>query len=124
MSDFLSSIIGASGPIARQVTIAGQTGTVYFRQLNGEQRLQLTKGKRFNVRQGESPTIEVDLGENEAEKHKLILFCVCDEAGKSRFKDVAEIRALAGHVIDALSSEAQRVNKDAFGSEDATPGES
>lgn len=123
MSDFLSSIIGAAGPISREVTIAGQTGTVYFRLLNGDQRLQLTKGKKYAVKQGETPTIEVDLGENEAEKQKLILFCVVDETGKPRFKDANQVKALEGHVIDALYRAADAVNKEVFG-KDETPGES
>jgi hypothetical protein len=123
MSDFLSSIIGAAGPIAREVTVAGQTGTVYFRYLNGDQRLQLTRGKRYNVKSGESPTIEVDLGENEAEKHKLVHFCVVDAAGKQRFKDPASVKALEGHVIDALAAEVNALHKEASGKEE-TPGES
>ena len=123
MTDFLSTIIGAAGPVEREVTIAGKSGPVFLRYLNGEQRLQLTKGRKFNVRKGENPIIEVDLGENEAEKHKLILFCVCDAAGKSRFKDANEVKALAGHVIDALADAVQQFNKEAFG-EDKSPGES
>jgi len=124
MSDFLTGIIEASGPIARDVTINGQTGPVYFRYLTGEQRLQLTKGKRFSVKKGENPTIEIDLGDNETEKHKLILFCVVTQDGKPRFKDANEVKALAGHVIDALYLVAQAVNKEASGPEDETPGES
>lgn len=123
MSDFLSTIIGASGPIEREVTIAGKTGPVFLRYLNGEQRLSLTKGKKYSVKKGENPVIDIDLGDNEAEKHKLILFCVCDAAGKPRFKDANEVKALAGHVIDALAAAVQAVNKEAFG-EDDSPGES
>lgn len=123
MSNFLSSIIGASGPIAREVKIGGETGTVHFRYLNGEQRLQLTKGKRFNVKGGESPTIEVDLGENEAEKHKLILFCVVDEQGNPAFKDANAVKALHGHVIDALAAAVNELHKEIAG-KDETPGES
>lgn len=123
MSDFLSTIIGASGPIERQVTIAGKTGPVFIRYLNGEQRLSLTKGRKFSYKRGENPNIEVDLGENEVEKHKLILFCVVDEAGKPRFKDTNEVKTLHGHVIDALAAAVQAVNKEAFG-EDESPGES
>lgn len=124
MSDFLSSVIQASGPIERQVTINGQTGPMFFRYLNGQQRLQLTKGKKYHVKQGESPTIEIDLAENEAEKQKLILFCVVDASGKSFFKDLAAVGALPSHVIDAVSKAAEAVNKEAFGSEGETPGES
>lgn len=124
MTDFLTRMTQqAAAPIARPVTILGETDTVYFRLLTAGQRLALVSGEKFQVKKGDSPVITVDLGENETHKHKMVQFCVCDEKGQPVFKDVASVKALPAPVLEALNEAAQAVNREAFGEADA-PGES
>jgi len=116
MSDFLSRMAARGlAPTPREVTILGETDTVYFKQLTAAQRHQLIGSRPITVTKGEAPTVTIDLSESEATKHKLVHFCVVDEAGRPVYKDVNAVRALPAAVVDALAAEAEKVNAEAVG---------
>lgn len=126
MSDFLTRITAeANKPIGRDVTILGETERVYFRLLTAAQRHSLLAGKTFQVKKGENPTITVDLGDNDAEKQKLVHYCVAKEDGSPFFKSLDAVKVLPAAVLEPLAAAAQAVNRDVFGeAENASAGES
>lgn len=123
MSDFLSRIAAqASKPIAREVTIMGETDTVYFKLLTAAERHQLIGSHPIQVTKGQAPVVTIDLAESEATKHKLVHLCVVDESGKRIYKDVSTARMLPSPLVDALAAVAEKVNQEAMGA--GSPGES
>ena len=125
MNDFLSRLAAkGSKPIARVVTILGETDTVYFRLLTAAERQQLVGGRPIQVRKGEAPTVTIDLGDSESNKQKLVHFCLCDEKGKPAYRDLDTVRQLPSQMIDVLAAEAEKVNEEALGKEGNAPGES
>jgi hypothetical protein len=126
MSDFLTRITAeANKPIGREVTILGETSTVWFRLMTAAQRHSLLAGHTYQVKKGESPTVTVDLGENETERQKLVFFCVASEDGKPFFRNLEAVKALPAPVVDALADAAKAVNREVFGeAENASAGES
>ena len=117
MSDFLTRLSQADAPEAREVTIGGETLTVYFRRISGAEREQLLKGMKLAHALGGSGNIDIDLGENERQRHLLVMFSVCDESGNRVFKDVKDVRKIQADRINALWRHANAVNE-----EDDEPG--
>lgn len=117
MSDFLKRLAQPDAPIAKEVTIGGETGIVYFRRISGAQREQLLKGTKLAHTPGGSGSIDIDLGENERQRHLLVLFSVCDESGERLFKDIKDVRQLQADRINQLWRHASAVNE-----EDDDPG--
>ncbi len=119
MTDFLNRIAAKGArPIAREVTLFGETDTVYFRLLTAAQRHSLLEGQSFAVKKGDAPTITIDLGQTEHEKQRLVHFCVCDEQGRPAYKTLEEVRKLASPILEELSAHARAVNSQVYGGKD------
>lgn len=119
--DFLSALLEADQPVARQITFTdahGQprTGTVHFKRITGAQRRQLLQGLKYRQQKaaGEAAALEteIDLAANEGTKHQLIAFSACREDGKPLFKDAREVGALPENRIAALYAAATEVNRE------------
>lgn len=111
MSDFLSRLTAEDKPEAREVTIDGETGTVWFRRLSAGQREQLLKGMKMIHVPGTQGTVEIDFGENEHQRQLMVMYSVCDESGKRHFKDINAVRSVPSYRIKALYKHAEEVNK-------------
>lgn len=116
-NDFFADIIDTA-PIEREITYRGKTKTVWFRRLEAGERLDLLRGMRYqaaNSADGKkkgtgSTSFEMDLGEQEERKHKLVAFCVVDERGERVFKNPAEVRKKPDDLVSLLYAEATAVN--------------
>jgi hypothetical protein len=112
MSDILSRLTAEDAPEAREVTIGGETFTVYFRRITAGQRLQLLKGMKIANTPGQKSSFEIDLGENERQRHLLVHFSVCDEQGRRLFRDVRDVQNMQGDRVSRLADIAQEVNRE------------
>lgn len=112
MSDFLTRLAQGDAPVPKEVTIGGETGTVYFRRISGAQREQLLKGMKLSHTPGGSGSIDIDLGENEKQRHMLVAFSVCDESGKRVFTDIKDVAKLQADRIAELWRHASAVNEE------------
>jgi len=112
MSDFLSRFTAEAEPEAREVTLNGETGTVWFRKLIAGEREQLLKGMKISHSPGNGGTMEIDLGENERQRHLLVAFCVCDEDGRRVFRNVNDVKKLPHDRVSVLATHAEEVNRE------------
>lgn len=111
MSDFLDLISNFGAPEAREITVRGETGTVYFRRMSAGQREQLLKGMKVSHTPGtKKGTIDVDLSQNERQRQMMVLFCVCDEEGTARYKRIEDVAKLPSDVVTALAREAESID--------------
>lgn len=90
-----------NSPIARELNYNGKTETVYFKPLNAGERLQLKKGQKGTISEGQT-SFEVDLGDQDARNHKFLYFCNVDANGKRVFRSEQEVAAIPGDLVDAL----------------------
>lgn len=114
--DFLSTL--TADPVTpRQVTVGDQTGTVWFKRITAGQRSLLLKGQRVSskVGDGSGSSMEIDLGDNERQRHMLVHFSVVTEEGKPRWRSLADVEALPSRVVSALYQHASDINSDAEG---------
>ena len=111
MSDFLTLITQEGAPEAREVEIGGQSGTVYFRRISAGEREKLLHGMKVSHQPGKGNSVEIDLGENERQRHLMVLYSVCDEDGKRRFKTIEAVQKLPNDVVVALARHAEEVNR-------------
>lgn len=110
MSEFLTEVLAAEKPVAREVDFGGRIGTVWFRRLSAGQRAQLLKGQKVSTRVGETAEVQVDLGENENTKLQMLQFCVCHEDGRPYFKDLAAVQKIPQDKASVLYEHASAVN--------------
>lgn len=117
MSEFLNSLASEDAPEAREVTVDGKTGTVYFRRLSAGEREQLLKGMQIqHVIKGKGAkaapnTVTIDLSQNERQRQLLVLYSVCDESGKRYFKRIEQVQAMPSSRVTALAKHAEDVNR-------------
>lgn len=112
MSDFLSKLTEEDAPEAREVTIDGETGTVWFKRITAGQREQLLKGMKMSHSPGKDQgVVEVDLGANEHQRQMLVAFSTCNEDGVRLFKNVEAVQKLAHRKFSALARHAEEVNR-------------
>lgn len=120
MSDFLSEALAEQGQVVEKtLTVAGRSGTVWLKRINGAQRQQLLKGQKV-VREigkgsGQAATVEIDLEQNESQRHQLILFCVCKADGSPRYKSADEVAVLPHSIITPLHALVSAFNEEAEG---------
>lgn len=114
MSDFLSRI-ASNAPAARELTFAGETGTVYVRKITAGQRAQLLSGQRVSTSGEGKSSIEIDLGENELSKAKLVAFAICHEDGKPFFTNERAVSGQPADLVSALYKIASEYNADEVG---------
>lgn len=112
MTDFLSRITAEDPPEAREITVRGETGTVWFRKVTAGERRKLLEGHKIEHRPGTGAVMELDLELNEKERQLLVMFCVCDEDGKRRFKSLAEVEKIPHSKFKALANAAEEVNRE------------
>jgi hypothetical protein len=110
MSDILSRLTAEDAPEARDVSINGDSFTVYFRRLNAGEREQLLKGMKITHVPGAKGSIEIDLGENEHQRQLLVWFSACDEQGRRLFKALEAVKKLPHYKLEALARHADEVN--------------
>lgn len=108
MSD-LTDLLAETGPITREVTIDGKTATVYFRRITAGEQEQILKGQKVQHSGGKA-SIELDLCENEKQRHQLVFFSVCKQDGSRFFKKLDDVKALPSLKVRALSEHAMAVN--------------
>lgn len=112
MSDFLDMLVAPDAPEAREVTVDGQTGTVYFRRISAGEREQLLKGLKVVHTPGGGSTVDIDLAENERQSQMLVLFSVCREDGSRFFTNVDQVKKLPHHKLAVLARHASEVNRE------------
>lgn len=112
MSDFLSRLTAEDNPEAREVTIDGETGTVWFRRLSAGEREELLKGIHVSHVPGSKGSVDIDLGQNERQRHMLVRFSVCDEDGKRVFRNLSDVQKLASRKVAVLARHAEEVNQE------------
>jgi len=113
MSDFLNRLIAEDEPEEREVTFDGETGSVWFRRVSGGERAQLLQGLKVSHVPGTNEgTVDVDLGNNEHQKHLLVQFSVCTEEGKRVFKTIRDVEKIPNRKLKVLLAHAEAVNKD------------
>lgn len=122
--DFIGEVAAGNAPKDYPISVGEKAGTVYARRLTGAQKLALVRGKRysFDGSTKQVANIEIDLGANEEDRHKMVLYAICDEKGKDRFKSLADVQVLPAELIEALYKIAKAHNANAIAPED-DPGE-
>lgn len=97
--------------------INGKTKTVWVRQIDAGERLQLNRGIKFTFAgkagdpKATTTTSETDLGESGERDAKLIMFAICKDASGTRmFDNVMQVKKRKGKVFDALLEIASRHN--------------
>lgn len=113
MSNFLDTVLSENETIAREVTIAGTKGTVYFRHLTGAERTALAKGQVFEYRkEGDTAvqTMKADAADSRERDFKLLHFSVCNEDGSQYFKSVADVKKAPDHKLEPLLAIARQIN--------------
>lgn len=99
-------------PEAREITIGKDAGTIWLRRISAGERRQLLEGHKIQHNPGSGAVMELDLALNEKERQQLVLFCVCDEAGNRRFKNLAEVEKIPHRKFKALANVAEEYNRD------------
>lgn len=112
MNDFLTRINEDDRPEQHEVTIGGETGTVWFRRVSAGERAELLKGQKVTHVPGTGGTVEIDLFENQTQQCMLVQFSVCDENGKRVFRNLDAVRKLTDYKVKALYEVAAKVNKE------------
>ena len=120
MSDFLDSILSTNDVIAREVTIAGQTGTAYFRNITAGERAELLRGQVYEYN-GERTVTKLDAGDQRERDYKLAWYCVCKQDGKPYFKSLADVKRVPEHNLAPLLAVAREIVQE---SETDDPGKS
>jgi len=88
-------------PVAKELTYAGKTETVYFKRLTAGQRLLLKQGQKGTVKAGET-SFDVDLGDVDARNHKMLAFSNCTADGKAVFKTARDVGEIPEDLCSAL----------------------
>lgn len=112
MSDFLTRIAEQQPVEAREVTIGGETGTVFFRRITAGQREKILEGLKMSHKPGSGGTMEIDLAKNEHQRHLLVLFSVCKDSGQQFYRNIDAVRALPASVVAVLATHAEDVNRE------------
>jgi hypothetical protein len=92
-----------NNPIPRELNYGGKTETVYFRRLTAGERMQLKRGRKGSVKDGET-SIEMDFADIDAGNHLLLTFAHCKEDGTPVFKTAKQVADLPASLVDALLS--------------------
>lgn len=112
MNNWLSNLTeGFFTPIECEVKVGNKTTIGYFKRISAAQRQDLLRGQRV-VTRGDGAEIEIELGANEASKHKLVFICACNPDGTPLFNSVREVAALGASVCNALYEAAKKVNEE------------
>lgn len=120
MSDFLDSILSDNEVLAREVEIAGQKGTAYFRRLTGGERTDLARGQVFEYRKEGNTSIQTmkaDAADQRERDFKLLWYTVCRENGTPFFKSLAEVKKAPDYKLEPLLAIAKEINDLAFEAE-------
>lgn len=112
MSDFLESLLASDGPVAKEISYGGKTGTVYFRRISAGERAQLLKGQRINTSGGKNASFEIDLADNQHSKHLMVQFSVCKADGSRWFKSLDDVRKADALKVEVLYAAASQVNEE------------
>lgn len=112
MSDFLDEALADDGIVAREVTIGEKTGTVYFRRISAGEKKKLLAGMKVSHTVGKDGSVEIDMGQNEAQRHQWVLYSVCKADGSRQFKSLADVEKVPSHKLEALAEVAIAVNSD------------
>lgn len=111
MTDFLSRITAEDPPEAREITVDGETGTIWLRRISAGERRQLLEGHKIQHNPGSGAVMELDLALNEKERQLLVLFCVCDENGRRHFTRLDEVEKIPHRKFKSLANAAEDVNR-------------
>lgn len=118
MSNYYSDLLG-DGPEMRTIDYRGRSKDVWFRRINGAERIQLLQGQTMQAGGEGKPSFKIDLADSAERNAKLIFFSNVDEQGKAVFKNVGEVKALPDDLIAVLYKHASEVNQEL---EDAAAG--
>lgn len=118
MTDFLSRITAEDPPEAREITVDGQTGTIWLRKISAGERRQLLEGHRIQHQPGSAAVLELDLALNEKERQMLVLFCICNEDGKRHFRSIEQVEKIPHRKFKALANAAEDFNREIESDED------
>ena len=111
MSDFLDEVINADLPVERIVKFPnGKEGPVWFRRISAAQRADVYRGQRVETSDGKA-RVQIDLGDNEVTKAKMVQYCVCKEDGTPFFKSLNAVQKMEGEKVDVLYAHVSEVNK-------------
>lgn len=110
--DFLDEVLADDGVVQREVTIGGKTGTVYLRRISAGEKKKLLSGMKVNHVVGKDGSVEIDMGQNEAQRHQWVLYSVCNADGTRRFKSLADVEKVPSHKLEALAEAAIAVNSE------------
>lgn len=85
--------------------------TYWFREITAGERLQLLKGQKVS-RQGNATSFELDLGQNEEQRQKLVLFSTCNENGSAYFANLQALQKESAKLVNKLYAQAEAVNSE------------
>ena len=106
----LNDILAASNaPIAKTIKVNGEDVRVYVRLISAGEQQQLLAGQKVSGGSN-GATVEIDLSQNEAAKHKMVAFAICDAEGKRRFANAQEVAKLPAQLVTQLFMAAKSVN--------------
>lgn len=88
--------------IKREVKVAGKSLTAHFRRITAGERHELLKGQKVNRANGATVSFELDLGLNEIQQQKFVLYSVVNEDGTPFFKNIEEVARVDAKLIGAL----------------------
>lgn len=108
----LTELLADEGPVAREVEIGGKKATVHFKRISAGEQEEILRGQKVQQTMGDKAVIELDLSENERQRHLLVLYCVCKPDGSRYFKGVAEVKKLDSRKVRVLAEHAQAVNSE------------
>lgn len=87
-------------PIAKEITVGGQTATYYFRRLTAGEQIALNKGQKTTLESGKS-TMEVDLSDLHARNCLFLSFVWVDENGKRAY-ELPKLKEIPAEYIAAI----------------------
>lgn len=100
-------------PVERTLTYGGVSKKVYFRRINGAERLALTSSQKFLVGgEGSKPTMEMSLQDALRKNQQLVQMASVDQDGKKLFKNLDEVQAMPAQLVEAIAKLAEEVNRE------------
>lgn len=110
MSLSLTDLIASDGPVEREITFNGKAAKAHFKRITAGEREQILRGMKAVHQIGGKATVELDLCENEKQRHLLVFFSVCNPDGSRYFKKLDDVKAWPSRFIAMLAEHASAVN--------------
>lgn len=107
--------------IEKTLVYKGETSTIYFRELNGAEQLDLMKGRKYTTT-GREGSMSIDLGDELERDYRLVQMTACDADGKRLYANMQALLKEPGKKLKLLKVLAGEANKETFDDDETKPG--